>query len=106
MALSPGLYEEIQQEAYARSRRWQADQMKRGSASAGWAPPQCHFDWWVTQVALERGMNWTEADANREADFVMDMTDKQILDDARWRGECPDCKAREFDDILARGLTT
>ena len=101
--ISPGLYSEISQEAHARYRRWQMDM--RGRATAGMPSEKEHLEWWIAEVALERGMGWTRADADREADFVMDMTDKQIEDDARWRGECPKCLARAFDDVLDSALS-
>ena len=102
MTLSPGLREEIQQEAYARYRRYQRDMA--GRAQGQEINPRDDLDWWIADVAFERGRNYSFADADREVDFVMDMTDKQVEDDMRWAGECPECAARAFDEAAAKAI--
>jgi len=97
--ISNALYEEIIQEATARSRRYQRDMVGRAEGQS--SNPRDHLDWWVAEVALERGRDWTIEDADREVDDVFNATEKQILDDMRWRGKCPECAARGVDKAVA-----
>lgn len=100
--LSPELYEEIVNEAVARHRRWERASL--GLAVAGMPSAETYLDFWVAQVALERGRDWSPDDADRESDFVLDASDRQILGDMRARGECPECTARKMDEIIKRAL--